>query len=771
MRNMYGRLLMLVLCITISVSFAFPLNVFAAPEEINGESEDVGFVEKTFIILINKIASALDIDDFSIDSLIYGKSNGRGMPSSWSKSPYAFNPGTDNIFYNIYAYSYGVFRNIGLIIINISITFLAIKGLYSDAGSKDYFKSGIMTLIGTSMLFLTLPSILDYVLMIREILLDVLYSISTALNAGLDGAFIEGLRQNASSTTATLKDSLFYLAGVILSLYFIFIYVSMGISFVLCMWLSPVLITTSLNKSKQKLEFFKYIAGLIITPCIDAALLILPLVMVSKSEQTLVTIATFASIIPTRTWLRKQLGVGTGISEMMGAGFAIMGAQMAGSTVGGVIGTGKKLAQGTEHIQKSKMFSELSDIEKGRSTANTENMGSESMGESFANAEKTMGSSSYGSNSQSGYSNDSGMGQAFTNAGKTSANTVNNNGSYMNNEQSAEEAAIVAKYGNKAWFKESGIRMTNEQRSQAEATNAFKSFGSAAGGLGGRVVGMGVGATILSGYGIEGTVIGARIGGDIGDAVGSKIGERRGSFIGSKFTSLPNISQYSVNAKQYGLPGSDFNKIDMEDKAMVGHNEPDLIDYNERPLVSVGGGGGLSTPAGNETIEMQLMAGYEEFKSSNYQNLQNDYNHNVPEYARSVMDSNKDVLLESALESYANKNNIDKNSPAFTSPQMRVNIHETVKSQVANGLTMGQKSEQFRDDFAKYTHTQVMSVHLVGESAERAQQLSVKQLNEFSGSINNHIEESYASNVNNYLDNYIKNNSDKLVDKDGAKVI
>lgn|GEM_PF-3796731 len=767
MRNMYGRLLMLVLCITISISFAFPLNVFATSGELNGESEDVGFVEKTFIILINKIASALDIEDFSIDSLIYGKSNGRGMPSSWQKSPYAFNPGTGNIFYNIYAYSYGVFRNIGVIIINLSITFLAIKGLYSDAGSKDYFKSGIMTLIGTSMLFLTLPGILDYVLMLRETLLDVIYSISTALNAGLDGAFIEGLRQNASSTTATIKDSLFYLAGVILSLYFIFIYVSMGISFVLCMWLSPVLITTSLNKSKQKLEFFKYVAGLLITPVIDAALLILPLVMVSKSEQTLVTIATFASIIPTRTWLRKQLGVGTGISEMMGAGFAIMGAQMAGSTVGGVIGTGKKLSQGVEHIQKSNMFSELSDIEKGKSTSTFENLGSESMGASFANAEKTMS----GSNSQSNYSSFTRMGQAFAGEGTTSANTVNNNGSYNNNEQSAEEAAIVAKYGNKAWFKESGIRMTNEQRAQAEATNAFKSFGSAAGGLGGRVVGMGVGATILSGYGLEGTVIGARIGGDIGDAIGSRVGERRGSFISSKFTRLPNISQYSVDENQYGLPGSEFSKIDMEDRTMVEHNNPDLIDYNERPFVSVGGGGGLSTPAGNETIEMQLMAGYEEFKSSNYQNLQNDYNHNVPEYARSVMDSNKDVLLESALESYANKNNIDKDSPVFTSPQMRVNIHETVKSEVANGLTMGAKSEQFRDDFAKYTHTQVMSVHLTGESAERAQQLSVKQLNEFSGNINNHIEESYANSVNSYLDNYIKNNSNKLVDKDGAKII
>ena len=298
MGNRIIRMLVLVLLI----SLVFTISVYA--EDEGGEPRDVGFVEKAFITIINSISSALDMEDFSIDHLIYGKGDGGSRPSTWEKSKYAFNPVNGNLFYDIYRDSYGVFRNIGIMIVNILVVFLAIKGLRADATSKDYFKAGILALLGTTLMFTSLPVILDYALMIREYLLDFVYSLSAGLSGTDGGGFIEGLRSNASSDTATLQDALFYLAGVLLNIYFVFIYISMGVSFIICMWLSPVLITTSETKVKDKVSFFKYIAGIIFTPVIDAALLVMPLVMVAKSESALVTLATFAAIIPTRTWLK-----------------------------------------------------------------------------------------------------------------------------------------------------------------------------------------------------------------------------------------------------------------------------------------------------------------------------------------------------------------------------------------------------------------------------------------------------------------------------------
>lgn len=735
----------LVVFLVVLISLALPMNVYA--DEV---PNDVGFVEKALVTIVNKIASAIDIEDFSIDHLIYGKSNGNARPSTWTKSKYAFNPVNGNLFYDIYRGSYGVFRNLGIILVNLYIVYLATKGLYSDATSKDYFKSGILTLVGTTLLFTSLPGILDFVLMLRENLLDFIYPISAGLSGTGGGGFIEGLRDNASSDTATLKDSLFYLAGVILNLYFLFIYISMGVSFVLCMWLSPILITTSEQKLKEKITFFKYTAGIIITPVIDAALLIMPLVVVSKSEGVLIAIATFAAIIPTRTWLRKQLGLGTGVSEMMGMGFAFMGGQMVGSAVGGVIGAGRKITQGYEHVQKANMFKTLAKEESG--------LGSNSDGNQF------FGDSI---NSQTAYasmnSNSPGIG-SYSNAESSygSSNTSNsrsgnpgNNYSY-GREQTDAQAKLVAKYGHKGWFKESGIQMTNEQRYKAEAANAAKSVSSAALGLAGRAAGMSVGASIMSGYGVGGVALGSRAGGDIGDAVGSKIGESffRAKYLKNNYSDSPidtSIPPYRVNPTDY--------HISHEPKNMISGGEGDvMIGNSTTPLLGGGGGGSLGAPSNDESVEVRLMAGFNDFKIQNETTLRADYNNSVPNYANAVMDSNKDVLMGSAMESLANNNIINKNSNLFKSPVIRNKAHDVAKQQVVNSLLSGQNNEQFRDTFAKQVHSQEVSKVVTGETKIKAEELANVQLNQFSNDINSFIEGSYQNYIIDYMQTHIIEN-------------
>lgn len=739
MKNRLKRIIFLVVLIPLILS----MNVYAAEDEPN----DVGFVEKALVTIVNKIASAIDVEDFSIDHLIYGKSNGNAKPSTWTKSKYAFNPVNGNLFYDIYRGSYGVFRNLGIILVNLYVVYLATKGLYSDATSKDYFKSGIFTLIGTTLLFTSLPGILDFVLLLRESLLDFVYPISAGLSGTGGGGFIEGLRDNASSDTATLKDSLFYLAGVILNLYFLFIYISMGVSFVFCMWLSPSLITTSEQKLKEKITFFKYIAGIIITPVIDAALLIMPLVVVSKSEGVLIAIATFAAIIPTRTWLRKQLGLGTGVSEMMGMGFALMGGQMVGSAVGGLIGAGRKISQGYEHVQKGNMFKTLAKEESGFG-GNSES--SESFGDSV--------------NSQTAYasmnSNSPGIG-SYSNAESSygSSNmSYSGNGNFGNRyssgrEQTDAQAKLVAKYGHKGWFKESGIQMTNEQKYKAEAANAANSVSSAVIGLAGRTAGMSVGASVMSGYGVGGVALGSRAGGDVGDAVGSKIGESIFRAKYSKYNSTyspidMSIPPYRVNPNDYHISHEPKNMISGEGNAMIGNSTT--------PLLS--GGGNLGAPNSNESIEVKLMEGFNDFKIQNETTLRADYNSSVPNYANAVMDSNKDVLMGSAMESLVNNNVISKDSHLFKSPVIRTKAHDVAKQQVVSGLVSGQNNEQFRDTFAKQVHSQEVSKVVTGESKIKADELANKQLNQFSNDINSYIESSYQNYIIEYMQTHIIEN-------------
>ncbi len=730
MGNRIIRMLVLVLLI----SLVFTISVYA--EDEGGEPRDVGFVEKAFITIINSISSALDMEDFSIDHLIYGKGDGGSRPSTWEKSKYAFNPVNGNLFYDIYRDSYGVFRNIGIMIVNILVVFLAIKGLRADATSKDYFKAGILALLGTTLMFTSLPVILDYALMIREYLLDFVYSLSAGLSGTDGGGFIEGLRSNASSDTATLQDALFYLAGVLLNIYFVFIYISMGVSFIICMWLSPVLITTSETKVKDKVSFFKYIAGIIFTPVIDAALLVMPLVMVAKSESALVTLATFAAIIPTRTWLRKLLGVGSGVSEMMGMGFAFMGGRMVGSAVGGVIGAGKRLGQGVEHAQKSKAFSALADEEEGVGGASG-GFGQQG-GQQGPQAQQVYGSIS-------GNSQGSGTFAYATSASSSS-------GGYAGEvHQTSVAADLASKYGHKGWFRETGIQMTNRQKADSERLNAVKSVGSAAGGLAGRVGGMGVGATILSGYSTPGVAIGAMAGGEVGDAVGSKLGQLI-PFERRRFSNEPYSLDFDYRV-QDGNPPRDM----IEDAR--------LLTGGEGNFVVPSGGGGVAPSSGGgygdgQPIEVALKDGYKDFKVRNGSALRVDYDNTVPKYANAVMDTNKDALLNSAMDGFASKNNISINGSMFSSAAVRNKAHDTAKQQIVSDLISGQSNEEFRDAFAKPVHSQEVSKVVMGDSKIKAEELADRQLDEFAANLNSYIESNYQDYVADYMQNLMDGNKE-----------
>jgi hypothetical protein len=731
---------MRILVLVLLISLAFSICVYAEDEE----PREIGFVEKTFIAIINSISSALDMEDLSIDHLIYGKSGtGSGKPSTWTKSKYAFNPVKGNLFFDIYRGSYGVFRNIGIMIINISVVYLATKGLYANAGSKDYFKAGVLALLGTTLLFTSLPGILDYILMVRESLLDFVYSLSASLSGVGGGGFIDGLRANASSDTATLQDALFYLAGVILNIYFVFIYISMGVSFVLCMWLSPILITTSENKVKEKVDFFKYIAGIVLTPVIDAALLIMPLVMVAKSEQTLITIATFAAIIPTRTWLRKQLGVGSGVSEMMGMGFAFMGGQMVGSAARGLVGAGKKLGQGVEHGQKASAFLKLAKEEEG--------FGDSAFSGFNQSQSQTQAEQVYGSIN----SNATDFGSFTASPGGYSAGGFAGGRGFANAPQTEMQAKMAAKYGHKGWFKETGIQMTNGQKAQSEAISALKSAGSATGGLVGRAGGMGVGATIFSGYSSAGVAAGASAGGEIGDAVGSRLGQV-----------MPIL--YKTNRPD------DFYSVDLDnykfDDYEIDHDSSDMVSGGQKMLSSgegnlLSGGSNVDYPlvgggSGSRSLEVSLMDGYQDFKVRNESSLKIDYDNSVPSYASTVMDSNKTILLDSAMSNFASKNNLSKDNSMISSPVIRNKAHDVAKQQIVNDLVSGQASEQFRNDFAKQVHTQEVAKQVTGDLRLNAEELADKQLDDLSTNLYDYVENNYQAYILDYMQKFIIENED-----------
>lgn len=343
----------------------------------NGSSSQItpdtpGKVEKYISELLRNIASSIIglLNDYlgaSLDSIVYGRV-GSGHPNRVNIFSFELRKG--NPYGVTGAVAYSVLRSMAYIFMALQFIYLLAKASFSGYTSKsrEELKNTFYTLILNFCLLALMPFFLDIVLYIRDVILYGLKEVTSQLITGGGTFNLSDAFYMVSENSGTFVDAVMYLGTVLLTIYFVCIYVSVAMDMLICFVIFPI--TCVLGKqNKSSLEtWLMCMLSDICTPVIDAVLLLVPLltsVMLSDvvSGVRIIQLIMCMLIIPMRGQVKEKLGLSRG-----GERNGMFGA-MAGFTLGRMIGS--KIMSGVGRLkdaygdlQKSRQHGEMAQIDQ-----------------------------------------------------------------------------------------------------------------------------------------------------------------------------------------------------------------------------------------------------------------------------------------------------------------------------------------------------------------------------------------------------------------------
>jgi len=340
------------------------------------EPKKPGSVEKYLSELIRNAASSLislleENLNAGIDRVIYGRV-GSGKPNS--VNIYGFELRSGNPYGVTASVSYSLVRSMAFVLIGISFVFLLAKSAWTGqtAQSRDKVKTGFYS-TGIKFAMLTLmPYLFDVGLYIRDI---ILYGIKDVTGQMITGGATLSLSKafllNAERTGRFI-DSLMYLGTVLLTLYFVIIYIATAIDLLICFVSFPVLCLMHSPKKDLLSGWLMNVLSNLLTPVLDAILLLIPLLTSLMLADTIKGIAIIQMImcmliIPSRNRIKSLLGIQ---SNERGGLLGIMAlATMGKALVGKVKGAFGRAADVYSDARKSKMHKELAEVDEEERTS------------------------------------------------------------------------------------------------------------------------------------------------------------------------------------------------------------------------------------------------------------------------------------------------------------------------------------------------------------------------------------------------------------------
>lgn len=336
----------------------------SGPSANNSEVEDKepGFTEKAFSELLRALANGLlmlfNELNIDLDTIIYGRVLGHT-----SINQFSFELKNGNTYGVVGAFGYSILRSIVLTCMTFTALFIYLKAAWSSgvgqAGEK--IKTQLDTYIIAYLLLFLMPRFVEIGLYLRDILL---YGIGTAAtkNSLINGSSANIIEQYKvlSETTKKLLPSAMYLSSVLLSVYFVIIYVFTAVSMMIAFMFFPLISLLSCIDNKLIGNWIKMMFSTAMIPVIDGMLLLVPLFGFALGSPSLVVFCMCMAIIPARGTVRSLLGINNSLGgELLGLG-AMM---MAGRLVSGGINTAKNIRQSNQDIkqdsQKADMYEEL----------------------------------------------------------------------------------------------------------------------------------------------------------------------------------------------------------------------------------------------------------------------------------------------------------------------------------------------------------------------------------------------------------------------------
>lgn len=343
----------------------------AGEEEQDISVEKPGRVEKYIAELFRNIGSALisvlqDSIGASIDTIVYGRV-GSGQPNK--VNIYAFELRKGNPYGVTAAVCYALLRGMMFIFLGIYFVFQLAKAAWSGhtAKSRDEIKAILPEMALKFSALILMPHLLDVALYVRDVLLYGIKEVTGQMVTGgatlsLSKAFLLNAERSG-----TFVDAVMYLGTVVLTIYFVFLYVATAIDMLVCFVSFPFICVMHSKKSDLTGGWIMTVFSNLMTPVIDAVLLLIPLLtslMLSDVVKgvSIIQLVMCMLIIPARVRFKALLGIQSNERNGFLGAMAVM--TFARALAGRIKQGAGKIADAVSDAKKSRMHGELAEIDR-----------------------------------------------------------------------------------------------------------------------------------------------------------------------------------------------------------------------------------------------------------------------------------------------------------------------------------------------------------------------------------------------------------------------
>ena len=345
--------------------------VDATEEEQDIEPDEPGMVEKYISELLRNIASSLialleDTLGTSLDGIIYGRV-GSGKPNS--VNIFGFELRSGNPYGVTAAVCYSLLRSMAFVFLGIVFVATLAKSLWTGqtAQSREQIKSGIFSTAMKFSILMLMPFLFDVALYVRDVALYGVKEVTGQMvTGGATLSLSEAFLTNAERT-GRFVDAVMYLGTILLTIYFAIIYIALAIDILIAFVAFPVLCLLHSPKRDLLGNWVMSVLSDIITPLLDAILLMVPLLTSMMLGDVIRGIAVIQMImcmliIPARNRIKSLLGIqsnerGGFLSAM---GLLAMGRMIAGKAKGAV----QRIAGIRSDLEKSRAHGDMAKVDE-----------------------------------------------------------------------------------------------------------------------------------------------------------------------------------------------------------------------------------------------------------------------------------------------------------------------------------------------------------------------------------------------------------------------
>lgn len=340
-------------------------------EEQDIEPDEPGMVEKYFSELLRNIASSLialleNVLGTSLDGIIYGRV-GSGKPNS--VNIFGFELRSGNPYGVTAAVCYSLLRSMAFVFLGIVFVATLAKSLWTGqtAQSREQIKSSIFSTAMKFSILMLMPFLFDVALYVRDV---ALYGVKEVTGQMVTGGATLSLAKaflTNAERTGRFVDAVMYLGTVLLTMYFAIIYIALAIDVLVAFVAFPVLCVFHSSKRDLLGNWVMSVLSDIITPLLDAILLMVPLLTSMMLGDVIRGIAVIQMImcmliIPARNRIKSLLGIqsnerGGFLSAM---GLLAMGRMIAGKAKGAV----QRIAGIRSDLEKSRAHGEMAKVDE-----------------------------------------------------------------------------------------------------------------------------------------------------------------------------------------------------------------------------------------------------------------------------------------------------------------------------------------------------------------------------------------------------------------------